>query len=143
VSCSWWYWDHQLGVLHIEADLGRLRGRIRQYVFISYASVYEKPPARVPVTKSTPLRNPYWQYAWNKIACEDRLVRAYREDGFPAAIVRPYHTYDRTAVPSYPGWTLVQRMRQGKEVVVHGDGTALTTLTHSDDFAKGRMRRSF
>lgn len=122
---------------HIEADLERFRGRIGQYVFISSASVYQTPPSRVPVTESTPLSNPYWQYARDKIACEDRLVRAYREEGFPATIVRPAHTYDRTAVPAHAGWTLIERMRLGREVVVHGDGTSLWTLTHSDDFAKG------
>jgi nucleoside-diphosphate-sugar epimerase len=122
---------------HIEADLELFRGRIGQYVFISSASAYQTPTSRLPITESTPLRNPYWRYSRNKIACEDRLVRAYREEGFPATIVRPSHTYDRTSVPSYAGWTLIQRMRQGKEVVVQGDGTSLWTLTHSDDFAKG------
>ncbi|HJV13264.1 MAG TPA: NAD-dependent epimerase/dehydratase family protein [Propionibacteriaceae bacterium] len=138
--------DHEFDVVvnwiaftpeHIEADLELFRGRVGQYVFISSASAYQAPPSRVPVTESTPLNNPYWQYSRDKIACEDRLIRAYREEGFPAMIVRPSHTYDRTAVPSYAGWTLVQRMRQGKEVVVQGDGTSLWTLTHSDDFAKG------
>jgi nucleoside-diphosphate-sugar epimerase len=122
---------------HVEVDLERFRGRIGQYIFISSASAYQTPPSRVPIIESTPLRNPYWQYSRNKIACEDRLIRAYREDGFPATIIRPSHTYDHTAVPSYAGWTLVHRMRQGKEVVVQGDGTSLWTLTHSDDFAKG------
>ncbi|HEU4908795.1 MAG TPA: NAD-dependent epimerase/dehydratase family protein [Propionibacteriaceae bacterium] len=122
---------------HIEADLERFRDRVGQYVFISSASAYQAPPSRVPVTESTPLSNPYWQYSRDKIACEDRLVRAYREEGFPAVIVRPSHTYDHTSVPCYAGWTLVQRLRQGKQVVVHGDGTSLWTLTHSDDFAKG------
>ena len=89
------------------------------------------------MTESTPLRNPYWQYSRDKIACEDRLVRAYREEGFPVVIVRPSHTYDRTSVPCHAGWTLVERMRQGKEVIVQGDGTSLWTVTHSDDFAKG------
>jgi nucleoside-diphosphate-sugar epimerase len=120
---------------HVEADIERFRGRIGQYVFISSASAYQTPPSRVPVTESTPLSNPYWQYSRDKIACEDRLVRAYREEGFPAVIIRPSHTYDRTAVPCYAGWTAVQRMRQGKEVVVHGDGTSLWTLTHASDFA--------
>ena len=138
--------DHEFDVVvnwiaftpeHIEADLELFRGRVGQYVFISSASAYQAPPSRVPVTESTPLNNPYWQYSRDKIACEDRLIRAYREEGFPAMIVRPSHTYDRTAVPSYAGWTLVHRMRQGKEVVVQGDGTSLWTLTHSDDFAKG------
>jgi nucleoside-diphosphate-sugar epimerase len=138
--------DHEFDVVvnwiaftpeHIETDLKLFRGRVGQYVFISSASAYQTPPSRVPVTESTPLNNPYWQYSRDKIACEDRLVRAYREEGFPATIIRPSHTYDRTLVPSYAGWTLVQRMRQGKEVVVQGDGTSLWTVTHSDDFAKG------
>jgi nucleoside-diphosphate-sugar epimerase len=138
--------DHEFDVVvnwiaftpeHIETDLKLFRGRVGQYVFISSASAYQTPPSRVPVTESTPLNNPYWQYSRDKIACEDRLVRAYREEGFPATIIRPSHTYDRTLVPSYAGWTLVQRIRQGKEVVVQGDGTSLWTVTHSDDFAKG------
>jgi nucleoside-diphosphate-sugar epimerase len=138
--------DHEFDVVvnwiaftvdHIETDLELFRGRVGQYVFISSASAYQTPPSRVPVTESTPLNNPYWQYSRDKIACEDRLVHAYREEGFPATIIRPSHTYDRTLVPSYAGWTLVQRMRQGKEVVVQGDGTSLWTVTHSDDFAKG------
>ena len=122
---------------HVEADLDRFRGRIGQYVFISSASAYQTPPSRVPITESTPLSNPYWQYSRNKIDCEDRLVRAYREEDFPATIVRPSDTYDRTSVPSYAGWTLIDRIRQGKEVIVHGDGTSLWTVTHADDFAKG------
>jgi nucleoside-diphosphate-sugar epimerase len=122
---------------HVEADLERFRNRVGQYVFISSASAYQTPPARIPVTESTPLRNPFWQYSRDKIACEDRLVRAYREDGFPATIVRPSHTYDKTAVPFHGGWTVMDRMRQGKPVVVQGDGTSLWTLTHSYDFAKG------
>lgn len=122
---------------HVEADLERFRGRVGQYIFISSASAYQAPPTRLPITESTPLRNPYWQYSRDKIACEDRLVRAYREEGFPVTIVRPSHTYDKTSVPFYGGWTVVDRMRQGKPVVVQGDGTSLWTLTHSDDFAKG------
>src|SRR5512133_3614810 len=122
---------------HVEVDLERFRGRIGQYIFISSASAYQTPPSRVPISESTPLHNPYWQYSRNKIACEDRLVRGYREEGFPATIVRPAHTYDHTSVPCYAGWTLIKRMREGKEVVVHGDGTSLGRLTHCDDFAKG------
>jgi nucleoside-diphosphate-sugar epimerase len=122
---------------HVQADLDLLRGRTRQYVFISSASAYQTPPERVPVTESTPLRNPYWQYSRDKIACEDLLVRAYREEGFPATIVRPSHTYDETTVPFDGGWTAVARMRQGKPVIIHGDGTSLWTLTHHVDFARG------
>jgi nucleoside-diphosphate-sugar epimerase len=122
---------------HVRTDIELFTGRTGQYVFISSASAYQTPPARLPVTESTPLRNPHWQYSRDKIACEDLLVRAYREDGFPATIVRPSHTYDRTLVPLDGGWTALERMRQGKEVVVHGDGTSLWTLTHHTDFAQG------
>ncbi len=122
---------------HVLADIDLFRGRTGQYVFISSASVYQTPPARLPVTESTPLRNPFWQYSRDKIACEDALVAAYRNEGFPATIVRPSHTYDKTAVPFDGGWTVVARMRQGKPIVVHGDGTSLWTLTHHRDFAAG------
>jgi nucleoside-diphosphate-sugar epimerase len=122
---------------HIEADIELFRGRVGQYVFISSASAYQTPPSRVPVTESTPLRNPFWRYSRDKIACEDRLVSAYREEGFPATIVRPSHTYDKTLVPLDGGWTVLGRMRQGKPVIVHGDGTSLWTLTHHRDFAAG------
>ena len=122
---------------HVEADIELFRGQVGQYVFISSASAYQTPPSRMPVTESTPLRNPFWAYSRDKIACEDRLVRAYREENFPATIVRPSHTYDRTLVPLDGGWTALGRMRQGKPVIVHGDGTSLWTLTHHRDFAAG------
>ena len=122
---------------HVQADIEAFRGRTGQYVFISSASAYQTPPARLPVTESTPLRNPFWQYSRDKIACEELLTRAYRDEGFPATIVRPSHTYDKTLVPFDGGWTVLGRMRQGKPVVVHGDGTSLWTLTHHTDFARG------
>ena len=122
---------------HVRTDLALFRGRTRQYVFISSASAYQTPPARVPVVESTPLSNPFWQYSRDKIACEQLLVEAYREEGFPATIVRPSHTYDRTSVPFDGGWTVLDRMRRGKPIVVHGDGTSLWTLTHHTDFARG------
>lgn len=121
----------------IETDLELFRNRTAQYIFISSASVYQTPPALLPVTESTPLQNPYWAYARGKIACEERLVRAHREEGFPVTIVRPSHTYDRTSLPLRGQYTTVARMRAGKKVVVHGDGTSLWTLTHHRDFAKG------
>src|ERR1700758_640477 len=121
---------------HVRTDLGLFRGRTGQYVFISSASAYQTPPARMPVTESTPLRNPYWQYSRDKIACEDLLVTAYREQAFPATIVRPTHTYDPTLVPFDGGWTVLGRMLAGKPVIVHGDGTSLWTITHHDDFAR-------
>jgi nucleoside-diphosphate-sugar epimerase len=122
---------------HIRADIATFRGRAGQFVFISSASAYQTPPSRVPVVESTPLRNPFWQYSRDKIACEELLRAAYRDEGFPATIVRPSHTYDQTSVPLHGGWTALARMRQGKPVVVHGDGTSLWTLTHHEDFARG------
>ena len=121
---------------HVRTDLELFRGRTGHYVFISSASAYQTPPARMPVTESTPLRNPFWQYSRDKIACEDLLVAAYREQGFPATIVRPSHTYDQTTVPFEGKWTVLGRMLAGKPVIVHGDGTSLWTLTHHDDFAR-------
>jgi len=121
---------------HVRTDIELFRGRTGQYVFISSASAYQTPPARVPVTESTPLRNPYWQYSRDKIACEDLLTAAYRDEGFPATIIRPSHTYDQTSVPFGGGWTVLGRMLAGKPVIVHGDGTSLWTLTHHDDFAR-------
>jgi nucleoside-diphosphate-sugar epimerase len=121
---------------HVRTDIALFTGRTGQYVFISSASAYQKPPARLPIVESTPLRNPEWQYSRDKIACEDLLVAAYRNDGFPATIVRPSHTYDRTTVPLLGHWTALDRMRRGRGVVVPGDGTSLWTLTHHTDFAK-------
>jgi nucleoside-diphosphate-sugar epimerase len=122
---------------HVRATTDLVRGRTGQYVFISSAAVYQTPPRRLPIVESTPRRSPLSPYAQAKIACEDLLAHAYRDEGFPATIVRPAHTYDRTHVPCEGGWTVIDRMRRGKEVVVHGDGTSLWTLTHTDDFAKG------
>jgi nucleoside-diphosphate-sugar epimerase len=121
---------------HIRTDIDLFAGRTGHYVFISSASAYQTPPARQPVTESTPLRNPFWRYSRDKIACEDLLVAAYREQGFPATIVRPSHTYDPTLVPFDGGWTVLGRMKAGKPVIVHGDGTSLWTITHHEDFAR-------
>jgi nucleoside-diphosphate-sugar epimerase len=122
---------------HIETDLELFRGRTGQYVFISSASVYQTPPANVPVLESTPLDNPVWLYSRNKIACEERLMRAYREEKFPMTVVRPSHTYDKTLCPIHGGYTMIDRMWKGQPVIVHGDGTSLWTMTHHRDFAKG------
>jgi nucleoside-diphosphate-sugar epimerase len=121
---------------HVQSDVDIFAGRTGQYVFISSASAYQKPPRRVPVTESTPLHNPYWQYSRDKIACEELLLQAYRKKDFPVTIVRPSHTYDRASLPIDGGWTQIDRMRRGLPVVVHGDGTSLWTLTHHVDFAK-------
>lgn len=122
---------------HIEADLMLLRGRTGQYVFISSASVYQTPPASLPVTESTILDNPYWEYARDKIACEERLTQAYRDEKFPITIVRPGHTYGPTMIPLPGRYTSVHRLRTGRKAIVHGDGTAVWTLTHHRDFAVG------
>ena len=122
---------------HIETDLSLFSSRTDQYIFISSASAYQTPPLSLPILESTPLRNPFWAYSRAKIACEERLMQAYREDGFPVTIVRPSHTYDQRLIPFDAGYTFVDRLQQGKPVVVHGDGTSLWVLTHHRDFAKG------
>jgi len=123
-------------VPHIETDLELFRGRTGQFVFISSASAYQSPPSTLPVTESTILDNPFWEYSRNKIACEERLVRAYREEKFPMTIVRPSHTYDKTLLPFDGGYTVLKRMLDGKPVVVHGDGTSIWVLTHHRDYAR-------
>jgi nucleoside-diphosphate-sugar epimerase len=119
-----------------KASLDLFAGRSGQYVFISSASAYQKPPTRLPIRESTPLKNPFWQYSRDKIACEELFYEAYREQDFPVTVVRPSHTYDRTKIAMVGGWTDIHRMRAGLPVMVHGDGTSLWTLTHSHDFAK-------
>ena len=121
----------------IERDIELFRGRTGQFVFISSASAYQTPPASLPVSESALLDNPVWEYSRNKIACEERLVRAYREEKFPMTVVRPSHTYDKTLLPTHGGYTIIDRMRKGKKVIVHGDGASLWTMTHHADFARG------
>ncbi len=122
---------------HVEADIEIFGNRTSQYIFISSASAYQTPPSNLPVTESTPLMNPFWQYSRDKIACEERLMQAHREEAFPITIVRPSHTYDERTIPVHGGYTIVDRMRKGKKIVVHGDGSSLWVLTHHRDFAKG------
>ncbi len=121
----------------VQRDIDLFNGRTNQYIFISSASVYQTPPANLPVKESTLLDNPYWSYSRDKIACEDLLVEAYRDDKFPMTIVRPSHTYDPSKIPLLGGYTTLHRMLQGQKVIVYGDGTSLWTLTHTRDFAKG------
>lgn len=124
----------------IERDLQLFRGRCRQFIFISSASAYQKPAQNYLITESTPLENPYWAYSRNKIACEKRLMQAYREEDFPVTIVRPSLTYDMNFPIAIGGWgcyTLADRMKKGLPIIVHGDGTSLWVVTHSEDFAKG------
>jgi nucleoside-diphosphate-sugar epimerase len=121
----------------VKTDIELFHKRTGQYIFISSASAYQKPPGTLPILESTPLINPFWQYSRDKAACEALLELAGSEEGFPFTIVRPSHTYDRTLLPFDGGYTIVSRMRAGKPVVVHGDGTSLWTLTHHRDFAVG------
>ena len=126
----------------VERDIRLFRGRTRQYVYISSASAYAKPARNHVITEGTALANPYWQYSRNKIACEELLMREYREQGFPVTIVRPSHTYCERGVPlSVHGpkgsWPVLKRMMEGKPVLVHGDGSSLWTLTWNEDFARG------
>lgn len=121
---------------HVQADIDLFNGRTGQYIFISSASAYQKPPATLPFTESTPLTNPFWKYSRDKIAGENVLLQAYRDIGFPATIVRPSHTYDQRSVPLHGGYTMLERMRQGKKIVIHGDGSSLWTLTNHRDLAK-------
>lgn len=122
---------------HILSDIKLFENRTNQFVFISSASIYQTPPQKLPVTEETPLENPIWKYSQNKIACENVLKEAHRKTGFPYTIVRPSHTYDKTLVPLEGGYTILDRMKKGKPVIVHGDGSSIWTLTHHKDFAKG------
>ena len=125
----------------VERDCRLFAGKTGQYIYISSASAYQKPLSSPFITESTPLCNPYWQYSRDKIACEEYLMRMYRETGFPVTVVRPSHTYDERSVPlgvhgKGGSWAVIKRIMAGKTVIIHGDGTSLWTITHNSDFAK-------
>ncbi len=123
-----------------ERDIELFKGKTKQYIFISSASAYQKPPTHPVITESTPLFNPYWDYSRDKIACEERLNRAYREENFPITIVRPSLTFGNVIPVALGGWNdynIIDRMKKGQKIIVHGDGTSLWVNTHVDDFAKG------
>ncbi len=125
----------------LERDYRLFKDRTRQFMYISSASAYQKPLSDYRITEATPLANPYWEYSRNKIACEEYLMKMYRENGFPITIIRPSHTYDERSVPlgvhgDKGSWQVVKRMLEGKPVIIHGDGTSLWTMTHNSDFAK-------
>ncbi|MCB0572412.1 MAG: SDR family oxidoreductase [Phaeodactylibacter sp.] len=122
---------------HIRNDITLFSGRTEQFIFISSASVYQKPPQKLPITEETPLVNPFWEYSRKKIACEEALRQEYAASGFPYTIVRPSHTYNPSKIPLIGGYTAFQRMKQGLPLIVPGDGTSLWTLTHHQDFAVG------
>lgn len=124
----------------LERDYRLFKGKTDQFIFISSASAYQKPLADYRINERTPLANPYLEYSRNKIACEDYLMKLYREEGFPVTIIRPSHTYDERSVPmgahgKNGSYAIVKRMLEGKPVLIHGDGTSLWTLTHNSDFA--------
>ena len=126
----------------VERDYRLFAGRTRQYVYISSASAYNKPARNYIINEGTTLANPHWQYSRDKIACEELLMKHYREDGFPVTIVRPSHTYCERGVPTSVhgpkgSWQVLKRMMEGKQVIVHGDGSSLWTMTWNGDFAKG------
>jgi len=126
----------------IERDIKLFKGKTNQYILISTAATYQRPLSHYIIDESTPQNNPGWDYAVKKLACEERLIKEYRESGFPITIVRPSHTYSKISIPyainsgEYP-WTLINRILKGKKIIVPGDGTSLWTITHNTDFAKG------
>ena len=125
----------------VERDYRLFSGKTKQYIYISSASAYQKPLSHYKITESTPLSNPHWQYSRDKIACEEFLMKMYRENGFPITIVRPSHTYDERSVPlgvhgDKGSWQVIKRIMDGKPVIIHGDGSSLWTITHNSDFAK-------
>ncbi len=125
----------------LERDYRLFKGKTKQYIFISSASAYQKPPTDYRITEGTPLANPYWEYSRKKIECEDYLMKLYREEGFPVTIIRPSHTYSNRSIPlgvhgDNGSWQIAKRMLEGKSVIIHGDGTSLWTMTSNKDFAK-------
>jgi nucleoside-diphosphate-sugar epimerase len=126
----------------VERDYRLFKDKTKQFMFISSASAYQTPLSDYRITEGTPLSNPYWEYSRNKIACEEYLMKQYRENGFPITIVRPSHTYSEGSIPlgvhgSKGTWQIAKRMLENKPVIIHGDGTSLWTMTHNSDFAKG------
>ena len=126
----------------VERDYRLFAGKTKQFMYISSASAYHKPVRDYRITEATTLANPYWEYSRNKIACEEFLMKKYRDEGFPVTIIRPSHTYSERAMPmgvhgNKGSYQVIKRMLEGKPVIIHGDGTTLWTLTYNTDFAKG------
>jgi len=122
---------------HVKNDFEIFGDKTYQYIFISSASAYHKPPLILPITEDTPLHNPFWTYSQGKIDCENFLMKLFTEENFPVTICRPSHTYDKTRFPLYGNYTAFSRMKQNKSIIIHGDGNTLWTLTNTRDFAKG------
>jgi len=128
-------------VAAVERDLAIFSGKVGQYVFISSASVYSKPPQSYVLTEDHPTENAYWEYSRNKARAEERLRAAHAAGDLPVTILRPSHTYRR----NFPGGAIsgdemAWRMLRGKPIIVHGDGTSLWTYTHAEDFARPFVR---
>ncbi len=124
---------------HVETDIALFAGRVSHYLFISSATVYERPSPFFPIVEEAPLGNVHWQYARDKIACEERLRLEHERNGFPATIVRPSYTYGETWLPTAlegQDYTVIERMRRGKKIIVPGDGESLWTMTHNSDLAR-------
>lgn len=122
---------------HIKTDLNLFADKTDQYILISSASAYQTPPSSLPITEETPLENPYWEYSRKKKQCEEILQKEGKKNNFPYTIVRPSHTYDKTLPPFEGGYTVLNRIKKGQKVVIHGDGSSIWTLTHHRDFARG------
>jgi len=128
--------------LHAQDSIRLFSGKCKQFIFMSTATVYNKPPVNFPITESTPLKNPFWKYSHEKIICEEIFMKAFREVNFPVTIIRPSHTYGKTMLPGVFGhgdYTETARIKSGRDVIVQGDGQTLWTLTHASDFAVGFM----
>lgn len=122
---------------NVRHDYELFRDKTDQYIFISSASAYHKPPLKKPITENVPLHNPFWDYSHKKIECENFLMKAYHENNFPVTICRPSHIYDKTKLPLYGGYTVLNRIKHGEEIIIHDDGSTLWTLTNAKDFAEG------
>jgi nucleoside-diphosphate-sugar epimerase len=124
----------------VRLDYELFAGDVRQYIFISSATVYAKPPPAAPVTEDAPLGNVWWEYAQKKLACERWLLERRGENGFPVTIVRPSHTYSHRWIPnpvSSSSYTFAARLESGKPLWVHDEGESPWTLTATTDFAVG------
>jgi len=122
---------------HVKNDFNLFKNLTDQYIFISSASAYNKPPLKLPITEDVPLHNPFWKYSQDKINCEKYLMKMFAENEFPVTICRPSHTYDKTRFPLYGNYTTFYRMKNNKNIIIHEDGSTLWTLTNAKDFAKG------
>ncbi len=123
-----------------QRSYGYFKDKTDQYIFISSASAYQKPPLSFPTSEDTPLVNPFWQYSRDKIACEEFFLHKYEVKAFPVTLVRPSHTYDERKIPlgvygQIGSWQVIERIMSEKPVLIHGDGSSLWTMTHSRDLA--------